>query len=42
MSHYYAIQLKANFVFSIHFNTKRAELYFSYFFTILRDSSFLW
>ena len=27
----YVIQLKANFVFSILFNTKRVELYFSYF-----------
>ena len=31
MSHYYVIQLKANFVFSTLFNTKRVELYFSYF-----------
>jgi len=32
MSHYYVIQLKANFVFSTLFNTKHVELYFSYFF----------
>ena len=37
MSHYYLIQLKANFVFSTLFNTKRAELYFLYFFQFYRS-----
>ena len=41
-SHYYLIELKANFVVSTLFNTKHVELYFSYFSLVLQIIICLW